>query len=74
MEAMVIDDGFRDGARDFGWKPAEVVALLGAEGNRVIGVVVDAVGGSDLGLGVVTHGGPMWSSELFCSVFARKLH
>ena len=50
MEAMVIDDGFRDGARDFGWKPAEVVALLGAEGDRVIAVVVDPVTGPSLAI------------------------
>jgi hypothetical protein len=43
-----IDDGFGDGASDFGWKPAEVVALLGAEGNRVIAVVVYPVTGPDL--------------------------
>jgi hypothetical protein len=38
-----VDDGFRDGASDFGWEPAEVVALLGSEGNRIIAVVVDPV-------------------------------
>ena len=26
---------------DFAWKPAEVVALLGAKGDRIISVVVD---------------------------------
>jgi hypothetical protein len=30
-----VDDGFREGASDLGWKPAELIALLGAEGNRV---------------------------------------
>ena len=38
-----VDDGFWDGASDFSWKPPEVVALLGAEGNRVIVVVVDPI-------------------------------
>lgn len=40
-----IDDGFRDGASDFGWKPTEVVTLSRAEANRVIAVVVDSVTG-----------------------------
>ena len=38
----------RDGASDFGWKPAEVVPLLRAEGDRVIAVVVNPVAGPDL--------------------------
>jgi hypothetical protein len=37
------DNGFRDGANNFSWKPAEVVVLLRAEGNCVISVVVDPV-------------------------------
>ena len=43
-----VDDRFRDGASDFGWKPAEVVSLLRAEGDRVIAVVVNPVTGPDL--------------------------
>jgi hypothetical protein len=43
-----VDDGLRDGASDFCWKPAEVVALLSAKGNRVIAVVVNPVAGPDL--------------------------
>ena len=37
-----VDERLGDGASDFGWKPAEVIALLGTEGNRVIAIVVDA--------------------------------
>ena len=43
-----VDDRLRDGASDFGWKPAEVVPLLRAEGDRVIAVVVNPVTGPDL--------------------------
>jgi hypothetical protein len=43
-----VDDRLGDGASDFGWKPAEVVPLLRAEGNRVIAVVVNPVAGPDL--------------------------
>jgi hypothetical protein len=43
-----VDYGLPDGASDFGWKPAEVVPLLRAEGDRVIAVVVNPVAGPDL--------------------------
>jgi hypothetical protein len=43
-----VDDRLRDGASNFGWKPAEVVPLLRAEGDRVIAVVVNPVAGPDL--------------------------
>ena len=43
-----IDDGLRDDTSDFGRKPAEVIAFLSAEGDRIISVVVDAVAGPDL--------------------------
>jgi hypothetical protein len=43
-----VDDGFRDGARDLGGKPAEVVALFRTEGNRVIAVVVGSLTGPSL--------------------------
>jgi hypothetical protein len=43
-----VDERLRDGSSDFGWKPAEVVALFRAEGDRVIAVVVDPVTGPDL--------------------------
>ena len=43
-----VDERLRDGASDFGWKPAEVVSLLRAEGDRVIAVVVNPVAGPDL--------------------------
>jgi hypothetical protein len=42
-----VNDQFRDGMSDFGWKPAEV-PLLRAEGDRVIAVVVNPVAGPDL--------------------------
>ena len=43
-----VDKRLRDGAGDFGWKPAEVISQLRAEGDRAITVVVDPVTGPDL--------------------------
>ena len=45
-----VDDRLRDSASDFGWKPAEVVALISAKGNRVVAVVVNPVTGPDLAI------------------------
>jgi hypothetical protein len=50
-----VDDGLRDGPSDFCWKPAEVVALLSAKGNRVIAVVVNPVAGPDLTILALTR-------------------
>jgi hypothetical protein len=47
-----VNERLGDGASDFVWKPTKVVALLCAEGNRVIAVVVDPVAGP--GLSIVT--------------------
>jgi hypothetical protein len=38
-----VDERLGDGASDFGWKPAEVISQLRAEGDRVIPVVIDPV-------------------------------
>jgi hypothetical protein len=48
MEGNGVDKRLGDGPSNFGWKPAEVVSLFRAEGNRVIAVVVDPVAGPDL--------------------------
>ena len=55
-EAMVLMTRLRDCATDFGWKPAEVVALLRGEGNRVIAVVVDPIARPFLTIVAVARG------------------
>jgi hypothetical protein len=45
-----VDERLGDSASDFDRKPAEVVSLLRAEGDRVIAIVVDLVAGPDLTL------------------------
>jgi hypothetical protein len=45
-----VDERLRDSSSDFGFKPAEVVALLSAKGNRVIAVVVNPVTAPDLAI------------------------
>lgn len=45
IEAIVLIERLRDGARGFGWKPSEIVSLLRTEGDRIISVVADPVTG-----------------------------
>ena len=62
------DDRLRDGASDFGRKPAEVISQLRAEGDRVIAIVVDPVAGPDLT--ILAVGGGM-QSRSGCGKFPK---